>query len=83
MTGPKPNKAVQRIFLSLLPARWGESLHRASQDWTITCPSCGYPISVWDAGGIRWGAKSTGKRTFGKCPSCGGKVRFRYEHSKK
>lgn len=79
MTGPKPNNAVQRLFLSLLPARWGESLYRSSQDWKITCPSCSYSVSVWDAGGIRWGAKSRRKRTFGKCPSCGEKVWFGYE----
>ncbi|WP_170952602.1 hypothetical protein [Rhodobacter sp. JA431] len=44
---------------------------RSSEAWKMICPNCGHAVSVWESGGIRWGAKSVGKRVAGRCPACG------------
>ena len=63
--------AIQKFFTAVLPTRWAEHMKRDSQAWHIYCTGCGYSRSVWDCGGIRWKAKSYGKRTLVRCPNCG------------
>jgi ribosomal protein S27E len=60
---------VQRLFKSL-PGQLGNDMEAESRNWMATCNECGTAESMWDRGGIRWGA--AGKpRTRLKCPSCG------------
>ena len=44
-------------------------------DWVFVCPKCFRWKLVRDAGGVRIGAQSKGKRTIGHCKSCK-KLRF-------
>lgn len=62
---------IQAALMKLLPSRWGESLRRESEGWKIVCNHCGASRSVWQAGGIRWKAKSKGKRVLVHCDRCG------------
>lgn len=40
---------------------------------------CGFSISVWEAGGVRWKAASKKKRVLGHCPTCGQMKMLRLE----
>jgi len=62
---------IQRLFTKILPASIMEKMRHDSQRWRIRCLTCDHSLSVWDAGGIRWGASSRGKRTTTLCPKCG------------
>jgi hypothetical protein len=62
------NKA-QRIALRLLGSA-GEEAERESRSWFLICPDCGHEISYWDAGGLRLGAASKGKRVRMRCERC-------------
>jgi hypothetical protein len=61
---------TQRIVLRLMPRR-AEAIERESREWFVTCPNCGLERSIWDLGGVRYGAKSRGKSTGIKCRQCG------------
>ena len=69
MTGEM--STVQRLFTALVPESWGERMRKSSEGWRIRCSTCGNSRSVWEAGGIRWGAASVGKRTRVHCSHCG------------
>ena len=60
---------IQRVFSSILPKRWAESMEASSRSWIVRC-SCGFAQSIWDMGGIRWKAAGQPK-TYLKCPQCG------------
>jgi hypothetical protein len=60
----------QRLFAALLSKSSMDALEADSRDWMVVCP-CGHERSIWDIGGIRYGGRSTGKRTLIKCPKCG------------
>lgn len=62
---------VQKFFMTVLPKRWAESMRRQSMAWKMQCRTCGNTQSIWDAGGVRWLASSTTKRTLGRCSHCG------------
>lgn len=62
---------VQRILMALLPQKWGRSMRASSEGWRIRCCTCGASQTVWQAGGIRWGAASIGKRKLVHCSQCG------------
>ena len=62
------NKA-QKIALRLFGSR-GEELERESRSWFLICPECGKETSYWDAGGLRLGAASTGKKVRMRCERC-------------
>lgn len=60
---------VQKVFQTILPRSWAESMEAESRAWKMCCP-CGHAMSVWDAGGIRW--KAAGKPTrLLRCSHCG------------
>ena len=61
---------TQRIVLRLMPWR-AEAIERESREWVMTCPNCGLERSIWDIGGVRYGAKSKGKKVAVKCSGCG------------
>ncbi|HKP54780.1 MAG TPA: phage terminase large subunit family protein [Chloroflexia bacterium] len=43
-----------------------------SRAWMMRCPNCGHERSVWEMGGIRWGAAGEPRRRL-LCPQCGKK----------
>jgi predicted RNA-binding Zn-ribbon protein involved in translation (DUF1610 family) len=65
---------IQKLVTSLAPKRIAEEMEAESRDWKMICPQCGHVRSVWDAGGIRWKARSVGKRMLQRCPGCGKNV---------
>ena len=64
--------AFQQFLMTVLPRRWAEDLRAESESWKIRCLGCGASKSVWEVGGVRWKAKSRGKRTLVRCSHCGG-----------
>jgi predicted RNA-binding Zn-ribbon protein involved in translation (DUF1610 family) len=61
---------TQRIVTRLMPGRAGE-IERQSREWFVVCPNCGFERTYWDIGGVRYKARSRGKRIGLRCPSCG------------
>jgi hypothetical protein len=61
---------LQRIMTKFLPESAAESMELESRLWRIRCLTCGFCRSIWEVGGIRWGAASKGKRTLVRCPRC-------------
>lgn len=59
---------AQKLFTSIVPQSWKESMEKESREWKVRC-KCGYETSVWELGGIRWKAKGNKKR-YMVCPSC-------------
>ena len=60
---------IQKLFVTVLPRRWAESMETESRAWRARC-SCGFSRSIWDVGGIRW--KAVGQaRYYLTCPQCG------------
>jgi len=55
-----------------MPGR-SEAMERESREWIVSCPACEWETSIWALGGIRYGARSKGKRMRMKCPECGEK----------
>lgn len=39
-------------------------------EWLLECPKCGKRTPLSEAGGMRIGAASAGKRTLGYCTDC-------------
>jgi hypothetical protein len=61
---------IQRWLQRLMPGRAGD-MERESREWKVICPKCGRERSIWEIGGVRYGARSRGKRTGLKCDACG------------
>ena len=61
---------IQRVMCAILPKRAREAMEADSRQWKIRCLTCAAERSVWEAGGVRWGAYSRGKRTLLWCPKC-------------
>jgi uncharacterized OB-fold protein len=53
-----------------MPGRAGD-MERESREWKVICPRCGRERSIWELGGIRYKARSRGKRMGMKCDACG------------
>ena len=70
---------TQRFFMRLMPGRAAD-LERESREWFVVCPRCGLERTIWDLGGIRYKARSRGKRTGLRCPSCGERSMHPVEH---
>ena len=77
-TRTEPSR-TQRFFMWLLRGRAGD-VERESREWFVICPSCGLERTYWDLGGVRYKARSRGKRTGLRCPSCGKRSMHRVEH---
>ena len=61
-TNGEPISFAQKFFRAILPRRWYRAMRSESQGWQMTCSECGHSFSVWDAGGIRFGASGNPKR---------------------
>ncbi len=70
---------TQRVVLRLMPGRAAE-IERQSREWWITCPHCGAERTYWDIGGVRYKAKSRGKKVGLRCRGCGRRSMHPVEH---
>jgi hypothetical protein len=60
---------VQRLFTAILPRGMVESMEKESRSWMARCSTCGLSRSIWDLGGIRWGAAGNPRRRL-HCLKC-------------
>jgi hypothetical protein len=67
---------MRKILQWILPKKHYQRLVDESKRWFFVHGACGYSVSVWEAGGIRFGAMSKNKKVLGKCPRCDKKVFF-------
>jgi hypothetical protein len=70
---------TQRLVMWLLRGRAAD-IERESREWFAVCPKCGLERSYWDIGGVRYKARSRGKRPGLRCPSCGKRSMHPVEH---
>ena len=68
---------IQKVFTALLSEKQMEAMKTESEDWMVQCP-CGGETSIWELGGIRYKAKSIGKRSLIRCQKCGKRTWHRY-----
>jgi ribosomal protein L37E len=61
---------IQKFFTSILPESWAQSMEKDSRRWFMKCLRCGFEVSYWDMGGIRWKAMGN-SRHLRKCTQCG------------
>lgn len=61
-------KSLAHQIVSILPRSLAESMERKSREWILSCP-CGYSVSIWEMGGIRWKASGNPRRLH-RCPEC-------------
>ncbi|MFM7750427.1 MAG: hypothetical protein ACKOTF_08675 [Opitutaceae bacterium] len=59
---------LRNLILRLIPGRWARAMESESRLWRSRC-DCGHDWSVWDEGGIRWGAAGEPRR-LRRCPAC-------------
>lgn len=60
---------LQRFFVAIFPKAWAESMEAESRLWVARCKHCGFEQSIWEMGGIRWGARGNPAR-YCRCPKC-------------
>jgi hypothetical protein len=65
----KPLSGTQSFFQRWCPASWFDKMKSESQKWHLVC-ECGHATSVWDRGGIRYGASGKPMKLM-SCPACG------------
>ena len=78
-SSPQRRSLTQRLVMRLLPGR-ADEIERQSREWFIVCPNCRFERTYWDIGGVRYKARSRGKRIGLRCPSCGKRAMHRVEH---
>ncbi|MEM7116829.1 MAG: hypothetical protein AAF614_30640 [Chloroflexota bacterium] len=61
---------LQTFLARILPANLMADVEAESRSWRLAC-SCGHATSVWEIGGIRYKAASSGKRIRFTCKYCG------------
>ncbi len=62
--------AEHRLLKFILPAKAFDAVRSGTKQWIAECP-CGNKQDFWDAGGVRYGAKSAGCAKLVRCPACG------------
>jgi hypothetical protein len=60
---------IQKLLLAVLPSAWAKNLENESRAWMVKCATCSSERSIWELGGIRWGAAGKPKRLM-RCPQC-------------
>lgn len=70
---------LTRAILRRVSPETRAAMEAESRRWQLVCTKCGWSRSVWETGGIRYRARSKGKRTLGRCPNCGKWRWFRVE----
>ena len=59
----------QKIAKWFSSATTFEKMMEESKQWKFDCESCSTTSSIWDIGGIRYGAKGDPSKMV-KCPNC-------------
>ena len=59
-----------RRLISFLSPTLLDRIESESRQWMMQCPNCGYEVSVWDYGGMRYRGFGTVYR-LGRCRDCG------------
>jgi hypothetical protein len=65
----KSMNSLQKFFINIFPKSWAENMLAGSRSWMMRC-ECGFEMSVWEAGGIRWKAAGNPRR-YMRCSGCG------------
>lgn len=60
---------LQWLVARSLPRKWARAVEEESRAWVFRC-SCGLERSLWEAGGLRFGARGRTKKILGRCPRC-------------
>lgn len=60
---------LQWLVLRALPQKWARRVEEETKAWIFRCP-CGRERSLWEAGGLRFGAAGRAKKVLGRCPAC-------------
>jgi uncharacterized protein with PIN domain len=68
--GVTPMSFFQKLFTAVFPKDLVHNMEAESRAWMMRCPSCDYEISIWEAGGIRYGASGKPRRLM-RCSQCG------------
>ena len=63
-------RLAQKIARALLPSKLFAAMEAESRQWKRECPACGFALSVWELGGIRYKAAGMPRR-LARCPNCG------------
>jgi uncharacterized OB-fold protein len=63
--------ALRALILRIMPRGMRERAIEESKEWFVICPSCGHARSYWEIGGLRYRARSKGKRVGHRCAECG------------
>lgn len=72
---------IQRLVKTLLPHRLSDAMQKESERWLLHCPACAGTQSVWDVGGVRFGAASLAKKVRVRCRHCGRTLMMRMERA--
>lgn len=59
---------VQDIFARAMPQALAARMEAEARAWIGRCP-CGFGQSMWERGGVRWGASERPRQVL-KCPRC-------------
>ncbi len=70
-----------KLFGTLMPETF-KDMEAESRLWMLQCPGCGHEVSIWDLGGIRYGAYSKGKRMLRRCRGGCGKIKWHRVYKK-
>jgi len=69
---------LQKFLLGILPPDRRAEAEAESRRWKVVCAACNQATSIWDMGGVRYGA--TGHSlTWGRCKACGKRSKHRVE----
>jgi len=71
---------LRDIILRFMPPKMRADAETDSRNWVATCPKCEAVNSIWDIGGVRYKARSAGKRIRLRCPQCGERGMHAVEH---
>lgn len=65
--------SIVHTIIGWLPKRLAAAIERESCTWIVRCTACGHSKSVWEAGGVRFGATGSPRIAI-RCSACGGCV---------
>lgn len=60
---------TQKFIKLFVPSSLFASMEAESRSWMVKCSNCNHERSIWELGGIRWGAAGNPKRKQ-LCPNC-------------
>jgi hypothetical protein len=61
---------IRNLVLKIVSKDLAAKMEKESREWRMKCRVCGHAISVWDAGGLRYGARGNPVRR-NRCSACG------------